>query len=227
MSPLGRLHLVTDTRSGRDALAVVAAAVGAGAPVVQVRVQDDTTDREAYEFTRQVCEICERYGALCLVNDRLDVAVAAGAGGGHVGAEDLPVAAARRVLGSQAVLGATCRDPESARAAVAAGASYLGVGPAYHSHTKPGLPEPIGPHGVQAVAAAVPQTPVIAIGGVTAARVEPLLVAGAYGVAVVGAVNDADDPAAATAELVSALSHAGAPPAPPAPPTPPAARSRA
>src|SRR5205823_15043548 len=107
--------------------------------------------------------LCRPAGVTCLVNDRLHVALAVGADGGHVGADDLPVAAARRILGPYAVLGATARDPETARRAVADGASYLGVGPAYPTSTKGGLPAPIGPAGVAAVAAAVP-VPVIAIG---------------------------------------------------------------
>lgn len=211
VEPLGRLHLITDTRPGRDALAVVSAALAAGAPVVQVRVADETTDREAYAFATQVRELCTRSGATCLVNDRLDLALAVGAAGGHVGDDDLPADAARRVLGPAAVLGVTCRDPAAARAAVAAGASYLGVGPAFGTTTKPGLPAPIGPAGVAAVAAAVPGTPVIAIGGVQADRVAQLRTAGAYGVAVVGTVSEAADPAAATRELLRALDGAAKP----------------
>ncbi|WP_238425606.1 thiamine phosphate synthase, partial [Micromonospora parastrephiae] len=84
------------------------------------------------------------------------------------------------------------------------GASYLGVGPCHATSTKPGLPDPIGPAGVRAVADAV-DVPVVAIGGVTAARVPALRAAGAYGVAVVGAVSAAADPARATAELLRAL----------------------
>jgi thiamine-phosphate pyrophosphorylase len=205
VGPLGRLHLITDTRPGRDAVAVAAAALTAGTPVVQVRVEDGASDREAYELAARIKRLCDGHGATCLVNDRLHVALAVGAAGGHVGDDDLPVAAARRVLGPAAVLGATCRDPASARAAVAAGASYLGVGPAYDTSTKDGLPAAIGPAGIGAVAAAVPDTPVIAIGGVTAARIAPLLAAGAHGVAVVGAVSGAPDPALAVRELLHAL----------------------
>jgi len=205
VEPLGRLHLITDTRPGRDALATVTAALAAGVPVVQVRVQDTATDREAYAFAERVRRLCDRHQATCLVNDRLDVALAAGAAGGHVGADDLPAGAARRVLGPAAVLGVTCRDPESAKAALAAGASYLGVGPAFGTGTKGGLPDPIGPAGVAAVAAAVPELPVIAIGGVRADRIGPLRTAGAYGVAVVSAVSAAADPAAAIRELLRAL----------------------
>jgi thiamine-phosphate pyrophosphorylase len=207
VDPLGRLHIITDTRPDRDPLTVVRAALSVGAPVVQVRVEDHATDREAYDLTVRVAALCAEYGASCLVNDRLHVALAAGAAGGHVGADDLPADAARRVLGPAAVLGATARSPQTALAAVAAGASYLGVGPAYATSTKPGLPAPIGPAGVAAVAAAV-DVPVIAIGGVTAACVPDLLAAGAYGVAVVGAVSAAADPARATAALLSVLAGA-------------------
>lgn len=209
MAPIGRLHLITDTRPGRDPLAVVSAALAAGTPVVQVRVEDSATDLAAYDLARRIVDLCARHGATCLVNDRLHVALATGADGGHVGALDLPVAVARRVLGPEAVLGATARTPEQARAAVAAGASYLGVGPAYATATKDGLPAPIGPAGVAAVAAAVPGTPVIAIGGVTAERVPELLAAGAYGVAVVGAVGAAADPARAAAKLLAAVGNHG------------------
>jgi len=201
---LGRLHLVTDTRPGRDALATVRAALGAGVPVVQVRVEDACSDRAAFEFAAAVAALCRMAGAACLVNDRLHVALAVGADGGHVGADDLPVAAARAVLGPAAILGATARDAATARAAVEAGATYVGVGPCYTTSTKDGLPPPIGPAGVAAVARAV-GIPVIAIGGVTASRVPELRAAGAYGVAVVGAVSGASDPAAATASLVRAV----------------------
>ncbi|MEU4479763.1 thiamine phosphate synthase [Micromonospora sp. NPDC023966] len=206
MPSLGRLHLITDTRPGRDPLAVLRAAlpVARAELVVQVRVEDDATDREAYELARLVVGLCRPYGATCLVNDRLHVALAVDAAGGHVGAEDLPVAAARRVLGADAVLGATAREPGGAAAAVAAGASYLGVGPCHATTTKAGLPDPIGPAGVRAVVGAV-DVPVIAIGGVTAASVPALRAAGAYGVAVVGAISASPVPARTTAALIEAL----------------------
>jgi thiamine-phosphate pyrophosphorylase len=199
--PFPRLHLITDS------FAVARAAVDAAGPelAVQVRVEDDVDDRDAYELAAKVVALCADAGALCLVNDRLHVALAVGAGGGHVGALDLPVDAARRVLGPGAVLGATARDPDKAGRAVAAGATYLGVGPAYATSTKDGLPPPIGPAGVAAVAVAV-DVPVIAIAGVTATRVPELLESGAYGVAVIGAIGRAPDPGAATIELLKALS---------------------
>ncbi|GIJ49884.1 thiamine-phosphate synthase [Virgisporangium aliadipatigenens] len=204
MKHVGRLHLVTDARPGRDVLATVAAAVAGGVDTVQVRVEDDLTDRLAYELAESVLRLCRDAGVTCLVNDRLDVALAVGADGAHVGADDLPVAAARRVLGPDAILGATARDPVVARRAVADGATYLGVGPAYATSTKAGLPDAIGPAGVAAVAGAV-SVPVIAIAGVTVERIPALLAAGAHGVAVVGAICAAGDPAAAALALRAEL----------------------
>jgi thiamine-phosphate pyrophosphorylase len=206
------LHVITDARSGRRPLTVVAAAIAAAERLggchrlaVQVRVEDDVSDRDAYELAGAVLELCRPYGVLCLVNDRLHVALAVGADGGHVGAADLPVAVARKVLGPAGVLGATCRDVDAARAARRAGASYLGVGPAFETTTKTGLPGPLGPAAVGAVAASVPDTPVVAIGGVTAGNARSLVAAGAAGVAVVGAVAAAADPARATENLLRAL----------------------
>ena len=200
---VGRLHVLTDTRDGRDALPVVAAALSAGAPVVQVRSKGGT-DRELFDLAERVARMCDDAGALCLVDDRVDVALAVGAGGTHLGAHDLPLAAARRVAGPDHVLGGTAREPVLARELVAAGASYLGVGPAFSTSTKAGLPVPLGPAGLGAVAAAV-DVPVIAIGGITAEQVPALLAAGAHGIAVVAAISDAADPAAATRALLAAL----------------------
>ncbi|MDR7279437.1 thiamine-phosphate pyrophosphorylase [Catenuloplanes atrovinosus] len=218
-STLGRLHLITDTRPGRNPLGCVRAALAAhaaagddvravtGPLVVQVRVEDDATDLDTYQLALRVRDLCAAAGATCLVNDRLHVALAVGAAGGHVGALDLPVAAARRVLGPGAILGATARAADTGRAAVADGASYLGVGPCYATTTKSGLPAPLGPGGLAPVAGAVP-VPVIAIAGVTRVRVPELIAAGAHGVAVVGAVSDAADPGRATLGLLRELADA-------------------
>lgn len=203
---LGRLHVLTDARGGPGALAVVEQAVAAGAPVVQVRAKD-CTDRVLYDFAAAVVDICAGRGTACLVNDRVDVALAVGADGTHLGADDLPVAAARRVAGPDHLLGGTARDPQRARQLVAEGADYLGVGPAYPTTTKTGLPAALGPAGIAAVAHAV-DVPVIAIGGVTATRVPELLAAGVWGVAVVGAVTAAPDPGGATVDLLRALGRA-------------------
>jgi thiamine-phosphate pyrophosphorylase len=198
---LGRLHVITDNRFDRDPRLVVKIALDAGADVIQVRVKG-WTDLALFELAEQIVDWCVPYAAACIVNDRPDVALATGATGVHLGADDLPVAVARRLLGPDAHVGGTARDADRARTLVAAGASYLGVGPCYSTVTKTGLPDPIGPAGIASVAAAV-AVPVIAIGGVRADRVEALRAAGAHGVAVVDAVSGATDLAAAVRELVA------------------------
>jgi thiamine-phosphate pyrophosphorylase len=198
---LGRLHVLTDR------LTVAAAALDAGAPVIQVRAKE-ASDAEAFDLTCRVLELARPRGAAVIVDDRLDVALAAGADGVHLGAHDLPVAAARRLAPDGFLIGGTARDPATAAALEAAGVGYLGVGPCYETRSKTGLPAPGGPERVRAVALAV-TVPVIAIAGVTAARVPELLAAGAYGVAVIGAVERSEDPKAATAELLGALGGQG------------------
>ena len=200
---IGRLHVLTDARGGRSPVPVAEAALSAGAPVVQVRAKG-CTDRELYDLASRVAALCAAAGALCVVDDRADVAVAVGAGGTHLGAHDLPLAAARAVVGAGHLLGGTAREPVRAAGLVAEGADYLGVGPFRATATKDGLPDALGAAGVAAVTGAV-DVPVIAIGGVTAAQVPELLAAGAWGVAVVTAVSDAADPAAATRALLAAL----------------------
>lgn len=203
---LGRLHVLTDARDGRDAMGVAARAIEAGAPVMQLRVKG-CTDRELYDLGTRLMAICTRYGTTCIVNDRVDIALAIGAHGTHLGADDLSVTAVRRVAGPGHLIGGTSREPGHAATLVAEGADYLGVGPAYPTSTKDGLPAPLGPERIGAVARAVP-VPVIAIGGVTADRIPQLIEAGAYGVAVVGAVSDATDQARATRVLLAALAEA-------------------
>src|SRR5680860_1304914 len=133
-----RLHLVTPLTTDLEVVRATRQGLAAGAPLVQVRCKD-VTDRARYHHTGQLRELCAATGAMCLVNDRVDLALAVGADGVHVGDEDLPVAVARRLLGP-GMVGATCRDAESARRAVDGGATYLGVGPAYPTATKAGLP---------------------------------------------------------------------------------------
>lgn len=216
------LHVLTDTRGGRDPLPDVRAVVSSGPCVIQVRAKD-LSDRDHLALTAAVVAVARPAGCLVLVDDRVDVAIAADADGVHLGASDLPVDLVRTITPPGFVIGATARDAAAARAAEAAGASYLGVGPAYATRTKPGLPDPIGPEGVAAVAAAT-DLPVIAVGGVRVAHVPVLRAAGVHGVAVVTAVSEAAHPAAAAAALAGAL---GRPPTPPAAPWAPRSESGA
>jgi thiamine-phosphate pyrophosphorylase len=197
---LGRLHVLVDS------LVVAEAALEAGAPTLQVRLKSGS-DADRFRLAHAIAERCRAAGATCLINDRADLAVAVDADGVHVGADDLPVPAARRVVGPGALVGGTARDPETGRRLVAEGASYLGVGPTFASASKVGLPDPIGVAGVRAVVAAV-DVPVIAIAGITAAVVEEVLATGAWGVAVIGAVADSPDPHTATHDLIMAVTKA-------------------
>jgi len=195
-----KLHVVTPPGLDAGVLATTQALLRAGAPLVQVRTKG-IDDRARLAAASAVLDAAQATGATCIVNDRIDIALAAGAHGVHLGAEDLPASIARRLLGTGAIVGATCRNPEDARRAEDEGASYLGVGPVHATSTKSGLPDPMGPQGVERIAAAV-AIPVIAIAGVTAANAGAVLDAGAWGVAVVGAVYGADDPVASLHELL-------------------------
>ncbi|GIE79143.1 thiamine-phosphate synthase [Actinoplanes philippinensis] len=187
-----RIHVITDD------IDVVRGVAGLPDVAVQIRVKSN--DAAAYALAVAAVAVCRPAGTIVLVNDRVGVALAAGADGVHLGADDLPVAAGRRVLGSSAIIGATCRDAGTARAAADAGASYLGVGPAFPTSTKDGLPPPLGPAAIAAVADAVPGIPVLAIGGITAERVPQLAV---HGIAAVSAF--AADPKGAVAEFLAVL----------------------
>jgi thiamine-phosphate pyrophosphorylase len=184
-------------------LDIVDAALAAGVPSVQVRLKAGT-DRERLAAISAVLERCRDAGATCVVNDRVDLALAAGADGVHLGADDLPVAVARRLLGADAVVGATVRDPEGARAAERDGADYLGVGPAFATSTKEVGVTPLGLGGVAAVAAVV-DIPSVAIAGVTVDSAREITARGVAGVAVIGAVSRADDPLAACTALLDAV----------------------
>jgi thiamine-phosphate pyrophosphorylase len=201
--PVPRLHVIVDVSPADDGLALAQAVLAAGAPAVQARAKAGT-DRQRLALVAAVARACADHGATCLVDDRVDLALAVAAGGWHGGADDVPVDVARRLLGSGALVGGTARDPEAARAAAAAGASYLGVGPVYATTSKAGLPDPLGLERLAQVCAAV-AIPVIAIAGVTAERVPEVLAAGAHGVAVIGAVRGAPDPTQAVRRLLDAL----------------------
>ncbi|MFC4333701.1 thiamine phosphate synthase [Salininema proteolyticum] len=210
--PLPRLHIITDTRPDADPVGVVEAALEAGARLVQVRGEDRYTDRLTFDLSRTIARLCREAGAVCLVNDAVHVAMAVGADGVHLGADDLPADAARAILPETAIVGATCRDPHEARAARRVGATYLGVGPVRASGTKTALKRIIGLDGMGAVAGAV-DLPVIAIGGLDADLAAECVENGAHGVAVVSAVSRAADVKAAVGELLHAVGERAGTPA--------------
>ena len=207
--PLPRLHVLTPPELHPGSDAAVAAVLRAGV-AVQVRVKAHD-DRDVLDHARTLATAARQRGAMCLVNDRVDLALAAGADrprartrprpGGRRPRADRQHRGGRR---PPLLVGGTAREPEAARRLVDAGADYLGVGPCFATSSKSGLPAPGGSARVEAVARAV-DVPVIAIGGVTVDRVPALLDAGAHGVAVIGAVWSAADPVAAVSALCAAL----------------------
>ena len=185
--------------SAEDDLSLLPALAEAGVDGFQVRDKTLTTGR-LVALTRRVLGVVSSHGASVVVNDRLDVALAAGAHGVHLGADDLAVADARR-LAPGLVIGATCRTRAGVEQAAADGADYAGFGPVFATDSKPGLPEPLG---LAAVAAATGALPLVAIGGITAVTAAAARTAGAHGVAVIGAIWRHPDPVAAAKELVTA-----------------------
>lgn len=200
MSP--RIQCITDARTtGHRTLDLLEAVCREGIDAIQVRAKH-LTDRELLALTLDVITRVRPLGASILVNDRLDIALAAGADGVHLGLDDLPVDRARELAPAGFLIGATCRTAAHAVQAREAGADYAGVGPVHRSTSKAGLPDPVG-LGTLAECAAV--LPVIAIGGIDAGRVPDVMAAGAHGVAVVAALSRADDPGRAARDLVSAV----------------------
>ncbi len=206
-----RLMVITDRRLAgpRGWPTVVRAALEAGATAIQLR-DKEAASGELLEMARELEPLVRRHGALFLVNDRFDVALAANADGVHLGDDDLPVAAARRVLPRDFVIGRSADTEDAARAAQAAGADYLGVGSVFGTRTKQEvLGEVIGTDRLARVARAV-TIPVVGIGGVTSSNAAQVASAGAAGIAVVSAVMAAPDPAAATRALLANWSEGAA-----------------
>jgi thiamine-phosphate pyrophosphorylase len=194
-----RLYVITAAEDPPErVLATVRAACDAGAEAVQLRRKGEDA-RLTLGLAERCREITAASGTLLVVNDRLDIAMAAGADGVHLGQDDLPVGAARR-LWPQGLLGRSTHSLGQALAAQAEGADYIGVGPVWATPTKPGRPA-VGLELVRAVAAAGLRIPWVAIGGVDAASVGEVLGAGARAVAVVRAVSAAGDPGAAARGL--------------------------
>jgi thiamine-phosphate pyrophosphorylase len=181
---------------------IVHAAVAAGAPAVQLR--DKNADaRSLFEQAVRLRPIVHEHAALLFVNDRFDVALAAGADGVHVGPDDLPLTAIRRAVPADFLIGVSTDHPDAARAAERDGASYIGCGAVYGTFTKKEVAgEHIGLAGLRAVVDAV-SIPVLAIGGIDSRNIAEIAPAGAAGVAVISAIMTAPDPAAATQQLLA------------------------
>jgi thiamine-phosphate pyrophosphorylase len=174
----------------------------AGVDVLQLR-DKSLDDRQLVERARLLASLCRRHGVTSIVNDRADIAVAAGADGVHVGQDELTVADARAVAGPGRLVGVSTHSIEQARAAVLAGADYVGVGPTFPSTTKSFAEFP-GLEFVRQVAAEI-SLPAFAIGGITAANAGEVVAAGLCRVAISGAVTGAANPLATVQALRTAL----------------------
>ncbi len=186
---------------GRSLGQVVAECLEAGATAIQLR-DKEAGARTLSETATRLLALTRAAGALLIVNDRIDVALSMGADGVHLGPDDLPVYAARRIAPSEFVIGYSTDDLGRARSEAAAGADYMGVGAVYGTRSKPGLEaESIGPEHVRTVREAS-GVPCVGIGGITPANAAPVFAAGA-GVAVLSTVMSSDHPGEIVRQLVA------------------------
>lgn len=192
-----RLCLVTDRglARGRPLVEVVMRAVMGGVTLVQLREKVATT-RAFVEEARALRRLLSDHGVPLIVNDRVDIALAVGADGVHVGQTDLPVEAVRALIGPDRLIGLSITDAEQVGREDAGAADYLGIGPLHPQKTKRDAATPLG-FGGFAKLRRMSARPVLAIGGIKPADVPMLVEAGASGVAVVSAIMAAEDPEAA------------------------------
>ena len=199
-----RLIVATDTRlaAPRDIVHMVGDALRAGCPAVQLR-EKELPARDVLPLARTLRRATHDAGALLFVNDRLDVALAVGADGVHLGPDDLPVGLARQMAPPSFMIGYSASTVARARSAIASGADYIGCGPVFPTTTKPDAGSAIGVAQLARIAQAI-DAPVVAIGGITPENAPSAIQAGAAGVAAIGAVMTAADPRATTSGLLAA-----------------------
>ncbi|HXG16279.1 MAG TPA: thiamine phosphate synthase [Calidithermus sp.] len=199
-----RLYVILDRTAarGRDLEAVLDGALAGGCRLFQLREKEWPSGR-LFPLAERLQARCRKAGATFIVNDRVDLAVALGADGVHLGQDDLPPAAARSLLRPGMLLGLSTHNPAQARAAQAAGADYIAVGAMFPTTTKPDF-ELVGPALVRTLRGEI-RVPLIGIGGITHDNVAEVIQAGADGVAVISAVCGAPDPEAATRRFLDLI----------------------
>jgi thiamine-phosphate pyrophosphorylase len=195
-----RLYLVTSPEA--DLFETVDAALQGGLTLVQYR-HKATDDNVRLEVARKLCQLCHRYEALFIVNDRIDLALAVDADGVHLGQQDMSIAFARQVLGPHRIVGRSTSNPDEMQRAIQEGADYIGVGPVYETPTKPGKTAA----GLDYVryAAQNASIPWFAIGGIEPNNLNEVLSAGSERIAVVRAIMQAEQPTLVTQYLLSQL----------------------
>jgi thiamine-phosphate pyrophosphorylase len=196
------LYVITDEAlsPGRMHVAIATAALEGGARIVQLR-DKNSSDRKFYEDAIVIRRLTREYGALFIINDRVHIAMAAEADGVNIGQNDIPIAAARRLLGPNAIIGVSADNIEQAKQAQTEGADYVGFGPVFPTNTKLDAGPVSGIETLRMVCAEL-CVPVVAIGGIGVPNIAQVAETGAACVAVVSAVVCAEDMVAATRELV-------------------------
>lgn len=181
------IYLVTDDGclQGRSLLDCVREALEGGVTLVQYRAKT-ASSAEMYAEALQLKALCDSFNVPLIINDRLDIAMAVGAAGVHLGQDDLPCAAARKILGEDYIIGVSAHNPAEARAALQSGADYLGCGAVFGTATKADVKK-LGTDGLAAICKAK-GLPVVGIGGVTADNYREVRAAGADGAAIVSGI---------------------------------------
>jgi thiamine-phosphate pyrophosphorylase len=195
-----RLYLCTDNAllKGRNLLEAVEEAISGGVTIVQLR-EKELSGKEFFYLAREMLSLTSRYNVPLIINDRLDIALAVGAAGVHLGQDDLPLAAARRITEKDFIIGVSAHNREEALAAEQDGADYLGTGAMFPTGTKADAGV-IGPRRLAAVASTV-KIPVVGIGGIGSGNIAEVMTSGAAGAAVISAILSRDDIHGAAAEL--------------------------
>ena len=195
------IYLVTDevALKGRELLPVVEEALQGGVTLVQYR-NKNAEGGKLYAEAHALKELCDKYNVPLIIDDRLDIAIAVGAAGVHIGQEDIPCNIARQVLGDYYIIGVSAHNPVEARQAIADGADYLGCGAVYATTTKAKVTA-LGLDGLAEIRKAV-DIPMVGIGGVDLTNVKDVLATGVEGAAIVRAILGAEDVTATTQEFV-------------------------
>ncbi|MFW5741454.1 MAG: thiamine phosphate synthase [Myxococcota bacterium] len=200
-----RLYVVTDREQAgeRGVAHVVRAAIEGGATIIQLRDKRAGT-RELVEQARALVALCRPHRVPLLVNDRVDVALAAGADGVHLGQSDMDLSDARRLMGDEAIIGVSVRDAREVTLAERHGASYVAANGVWATATKTDFGLPLGEAGLEKLVACC-RLPMVAIGGITVREAPHLAAAGCAGIAVVSAVMKAPEPRDAARALREAF----------------------
>lgn len=199
------VYLVTDRGlcRGRPLQDVVLQAVQGGAAYVQLREKDLST-RDFVEEALAIKKLLVLYGVPLIINDRIDVALASGADGVHIGQEDMPYETARKLLGEKAIIGLSVETWEDVESAQKLAVDYIGVSPVFATPTKTDTKEPWGLDGLRKIKA-FSRHPLVAIGGINESNARDVVEAGADCLAVVSAICSADDPAAQTRKILNII----------------------